>query len=92
VLAADKGYDSKQKRADLRKRGIRPQIPKRVWKSKKNKGRPSKFLFLDFSKSDVLLGISANTAILSSDGNIKKFTLTHSLTLLQYTSGLIKYY
>jgi IS5 family transposase len=28
VLAADKGYDSKQKRADLRKRGIRPQIPR----------------------------------------------------------------
>jgi hypothetical protein len=36
VLAADKGYDSKQQRASLRKRGIRPQIPKRVWKTKKN--------------------------------------------------------
>ncbi|MEH1973080.1 MAG: transposase [Nostoc sp.] len=35
VLAADKGYDSKQQRASLRKRGIRPQIPKRVWKTKK---------------------------------------------------------
>ncbi|MEH1785130.1 transposase [Nostoc sp.] len=33
VLAADKGYDSKQQRASLRKRGIRPQIPKRVWKT-----------------------------------------------------------
>ena len=32
VLATDKGYDSKEKRAILRKRGIRPQIPKRVWK------------------------------------------------------------
>jgi hypothetical protein len=42
VLAADKGYDSKQKRADLRKRGIRPQIPKRVWKTKKSRGRPIK--------------------------------------------------
>lgn len=42
VLAADKGYDSKDKRAALRKRGIRPQIPKRVWKSKKNRGRPIK--------------------------------------------------
>jgi IS5 family transposase len=42
VLAADKGYDSKQQRASLRKRGIRPQIPKRVWKTKKNKGRPIK--------------------------------------------------
>lgn len=42
VLAADKGYDSKDKRAVLRKRGIRPQWPKRVWKSKKNWGRPIK--------------------------------------------------
>ena len=36
VLAADKGYDSKEKRAALRKRGIRPQWPKRVWKTRKN--------------------------------------------------------
>ena len=42
VLAADKGYDSKEKRAALRKRGIRPQIRKRVWKTKKNRGRPIK--------------------------------------------------
>jgi IS5 family transposase len=42
VLAADKGYDSKEKRAALRKRGIRPQIQKRVWKTKKNRGRPIK--------------------------------------------------
>jgi IS5 family transposase len=42
VLAADKGYDSKEKRAALRKRGIRAQIPKRVWKTKKNRGRPIK--------------------------------------------------
>ncbi|MEJ6479944.1 IS4/IS5 family transposase [Nostoc punctiforme UO1] len=38
----DKGYDSKQKRADLRFPSIRPQIPKRVWKTKKNRGRPIK--------------------------------------------------
>lgn len=42
VLAADKGYDCKDKRAALRRRGIRPQIPKRVWKTKKNRGRPIK--------------------------------------------------
>ena len=42
VLVADKGYDSKEKRAVLRKRGIRSQIPKRVWKTKKNRGRPIK--------------------------------------------------
>ncbi|CDN10162.1 hypothetical protein RintRC_1941 [Richelia intracellularis] len=43
VLAAEKGYDSKDKRAALRRRGgIRPQWPKLVWKTKKNKGRPIK--------------------------------------------------
>ena len=42
VLAADKGYDSKDKGAALRRRGIRPQWPKQVWKTKKNKGRPIK--------------------------------------------------
>ena len=28
VLAADKGYDSKELRTALRQRGIRPQLPK----------------------------------------------------------------
>lgn len=34
-LAADKGYDSKALRQALRKRGIRPELPKRVWKNRK---------------------------------------------------------
>lgn len=42
VLAADKGYDSKHLRATLRKRGIRPQLPKRAGKTHKNRGRPIK--------------------------------------------------
>ena len=42
VLAGDKGYDSKDLRAALRKRGIRPQLPKRTWKTRKNRGRPIK--------------------------------------------------
>ena len=42
ILAADKGYDSREKRAALRKRGIRPQLPKRIYKTKKNRGRPIK--------------------------------------------------
>ncbi|CDN13684.1 hypothetical protein RintRC_4399 [Richelia intracellularis] len=42
VLAADKSYDSKDKGAALRRRGIRPQCPKGVWKTKKNKGIPIK--------------------------------------------------
>lgn len=42
VLAADKGYDSKEIRAAIRKRGIRPQLPQRNWKTKINRGRPIK--------------------------------------------------
>jgi transposase len=42
VLAADKGYDAKDLRNRLRKRGIRPQIPKRVWNPKEPRGRPKK--------------------------------------------------
>jgi IS5 family transposase len=42
VLATDKGYDAKALRLQLRKRGIRAQIPKRVWKTKNARGRPTK--------------------------------------------------
>ena len=42
VLATDKGYDAKALRLQLRKRGIRAQIPKRVWKTEKSRGRPIK--------------------------------------------------
>jgi hypothetical protein len=38
VLAADKGYDSKDLRAALRKRGIRPQLPKRTSEDKEKSG------------------------------------------------------
>jgi IS5 family transposase len=40
VLATDKGYDAKALRQRLRQRGIRAQIPKRVWKTKNIRGRP----------------------------------------------------
>ena len=42
VIATDKGYDAKALRQTLRQRGSRAQLPKRVWKSKKNRGRPIK--------------------------------------------------
>jgi hypothetical protein len=42
VIATDKGYDAKDLRHRLRTRGIRPQIPKRRWKTKKPRGRPIK--------------------------------------------------
>ena len=41
-IATDKGYDAKALRQTLRQRGIRAQIPKHVWKTKKNRGRPIK--------------------------------------------------
>lgn len=42
VMATEKGYEAKALRQTLRKRGSRAQIPKRVWKTKKNRGRPIK--------------------------------------------------
>ena len=42
VRATDKGSDAKALRPQLRKRGIRAQIPQRVWKTKKPHGRPRK--------------------------------------------------
>jgi Transposase DDE domain len=42
VVATDKGYDAKVLRQCLRTRGIRPQIPKRVWETRKPRGRPIK--------------------------------------------------
>jgi len=40
VMATEKGYEATALRQQLRKRGIRAQIPKRVWKTKTNRGRP----------------------------------------------------
>jgi IS5 family transposase len=34
-LQADKGYDSKELRNDLRNKGIKPLIPRREWKNRK---------------------------------------------------------
>jgi hypothetical protein len=42
VIATDKGYDAKALRQRLRQRGIRAQLPKRVWQTKKHRGRPIK--------------------------------------------------
>jgi transposase len=42
VPAGDKGYDSRELRKNLRKRGIRPQLPGRIWGGKRKAGRPIK--------------------------------------------------
>jgi hypothetical protein len=41
-LFSTPGYDAKDLRQRLRRRGSRAQIPKRVWKSRKPRGRPIK--------------------------------------------------
>ena len=66
VLARDKGYDSHEKRTLLRKRGIRPQLPKRNYKGKKKRGRPIKISVPRFrTAKDVLVGISVNIVVKS---------------------------
>ena len=42
VLAADTGYDAQDLSHRLRPRGIRPQIPKRVWNNRKPRRHPIK--------------------------------------------------
>jgi transposase len=41
-IATAKGDEAKALRQQFRQRGSRAQLPKRVWKPKKNRGRPSK--------------------------------------------------
>jgi IS5 family transposase len=65
ILVADKGYDSQEKRAALRRRGIRPQLPKRTYKTQKNKGRPIKISVPRFRTArDVSHGINENIVVL----------------------------
>ncbi|NRB08101.1 MAG: IS4/IS5 family transposase, partial [Richelia sp.] len=64
VLAADKGYDSKDKRTALPRPGIRPQWPKGVWKTKKNKGRPIKISVPSDKKNVVSHGLKKNIVVL----------------------------
>lgn len=43
TLAADRGYDSRTVRQALRRRGIQPSIPQRVWRGRRRRrGRPPK--------------------------------------------------
>jgi Transposase DDE domain len=42
VLVTDRGYDAQDLRQQVRTRGIRAQIPKQVWKTKRPRGRPIK--------------------------------------------------
>ena len=92
ILAADKGYDSKDKRSALRKRGIRPQLPKRNYKTKRNRGRPIEISVPRFRTArDVSLGINVNIAVSLFGGNVKKLILMPFYFWLLFTFGLINY-
>jgi hypothetical protein len=72
VLAADKGYDSKALRQQLRRRGIRAQLPKRVWKTRKPRGRPLKMRCRASKPSAPSPGSRKNTAAWSCAGSVAR--------------------
>jgi hypothetical protein len=48
VIITDKGYDAQALRQQLRTRGIQAQISKRIWNTKRPRGRPLKIDVLRF--------------------------------------------
>ena len=93
MLAADKGYDSKDKGAALGRRGIRPQWPKGVWKTKKkNKGRPIKISVPSDNKNVVSHGFKKNSVVLLSYGKEFQLVLMLFCLLQQSIFGLTKLY
>ncbi|MCE2981953.1 MAG: transposase [Parachlamydia sp.] len=73
-IHADKGYDSKALRIFLRSKGIKPNIPKRTWKSRKQP--PGKRTPASTSRWQVerLLGCRENTEDWSIVGKDVMFT------------------
>ncbi len=58
VLAADKGYNAKDLRAALRKRGIRPQLPRASQENKKKSRQTHKNISPTFSNRTLLCLVS----------------------------------
>ncbi|HEX9868583.1 MAG TPA: transposase [Candidatus Tectomicrobia bacterium] len=75
VIAAEKGYDANPLRQQLRTRGIRAQLPKRVWKTQKPRGRPIKISVPVAKRSGPLPGFKRSTAGWSSVGSVLPPTL-----------------
>jgi transposase len=69
VLATDKGDDAKGLRLQLRTRGMRAQIPKRVWQTKTSRGRPIKMAVPRFQAERTLAWFRNSTAARSSAGS-----------------------
>jgi hypothetical protein len=80
VLAADKGYDSKEKRAALGKRGINHNGLSAFGRKRKIGVDQFKSQFHVFSRNVVSRGSSENTAGLLFDGN--EFPLASMLLFL----------
>jgi hypothetical protein len=70
VIVTDKGHDARDLRQQFRTRGIRAQIPKRVWKIKKPRGAPSKGASRDSKPSERLRGSNASIAAWLCVGNV----------------------
>jgi len=76
VIATDKGYDAKALRQIVRKRGIRAQLPKRVWKIKKNRGRWIKKVVPRCQAERSLPGSRSNIAAWWSGGSALRHAST----------------
>jgi transposase len=89
VLAADKGYDSKDLRGTLRKRGIRPQLPRASQENKKKSRQTDKNISPTFSNRTLrALGFNGNIVGSLFDG--REFLPVSMLLFLwqQFTFGL----
>jgi Transposase DDE domain len=77
VMATDKGYDAKALRQQLRKRGIRAQLPKRVCRPRKTVADRSKKWCHDAKRSGRLPGSRRNIAAWWSGGSALLHASTH---------------
>lgn len=77
VLATDKAYDCKKQRTALRKRGIRLQVSRQVWKTKKIEVDQLKCPHLGINKNIALFCFNVNTVAYLFFGNVKNYVSTH---------------
>src|SRR5262249_16596595 len=89
VIAMDKGYDAQALRQQLRKRGIRAQLPKRVWKTKKHQDRPIKTVVPRFQAECTFAWFQKKYAAWWSVGSTLLHALWRFLLWLRCTSGAI---
>ena len=78
VIATEKGYDAQALREKLRQRGIRARLPKRVWQTKKTRGRPIKQVVPRFQAG----GFCTNPRI----GALTKAAFASSRPLITHTA------